>query len=68
MFGLLRSNSDRLIIDRGCVPCPIRGDVDSDLCLACRWLVEIDEQGAVPFVRCKPRRLPAANDRFVGPA
>ena len=68
MFGLFRSRSDRLIIDRGWVPCPIRGDVESDVCRACRWLVEIDEKGAIPSVRCQPRRpLPANWRPVVGP-
>jgi len=65
VFGLFRSRFDRLVIDRGRVPCPIRGDVESDVCLTCRRLVALDEQGAIPFVRCRPARPPTANDRLV---
>ena len=66
MFGMFRSKSDQRVVDGGCVPCPRRGtDVEMDVCIACRWLVEIDDKSAVPVVRCAPRRLLPADWRPV---
>lgn len=58
MLSLFRSWSDRRLIDRGRVACPIRGsDAEIDVCAGCRWMLEIDENAALPFVRCAPRRV-----------
>lgn len=52
---MFRSKAARLFIDRGTVRCPARAaDVEVDVCLTCQWLVEIDEDGPTPFVRCQP--------------
>jgi hypothetical protein len=55
MFGMFGSKVGRLFIDRGAVRCPARAaDVEVDTCLSCQWLLEIDEDGATPFLRCQP--------------
>lgn len=55
MFGTFSSKVGRLFIDRGSVRCPARAaDVEVDVCLTCQWLLEIDEDGTTPFVRCQP--------------
>ena len=55
MFSLFRSPSDQHFIDRGLVSCPVRaGDVEIDVCAGCRWLLEVDENARLPFVRCRP--------------
>lgn len=55
MFGMFSSRAGRLFIDRGTVRCPVRAaDVEVDVCLTCRWLLEIDEDGSTPYVRCQP--------------
>ena len=65
MFSFFRSQSDRSFIDRGWVPCPLRGgDVELDVCTGCRWLREMDVKSKLPFVRCRPeivRRLPVGS-------
>ena len=53
--GLFRSRPEKHLIDRGRVFCPRRsGDVDADLCAGCRWVVEVREDGAPPYVTCQP--------------
>ena len=55
MFGMFSSKAGRVFIDRGSVRCPARAaDVEVDVCLTCQWLLEIDEDGPTPFVRCQP--------------
>jgi hypothetical protein len=55
MFGMFSAKTARQFIDRGTVRCPARAaDVEVDVCLTCQWLVEIDEEGSTPFVRCRP--------------
>ena len=44
----------RLIIDRGRVNCPIRGDVDVDVCAACPNLRAIQEGTDRQVLRCSP--------------
>jgi len=55
MFGMFSPKGGRLFIDRGTVRCPVRAaDVEVGVCLTCRWLLEIDEDGSTPYVRCQP--------------
>jgi hypothetical protein len=55
MFGMFHSREARLFIDRGRVHCPVyAGDVEVDACLECRWLLEVEQDGPTPFVRCQP--------------
>ena len=55
MFRLFPTPLDRRFIDRGRVPCPVRTqDVEIDACARCRWLLEVDENVRLPFVRCRP--------------
>ena len=55
MFGMSSSKRGRLFIERGSVRCPVRAaHVEVDACLTCQWLLEIDEDGPTPFVRCQP--------------
>ena len=68
MFSLFRSASDQRFIDHGLVSCPVRGgDVEIDVCAGCRWLLEVDENARLPFVRCRPeefwRRVRDSNPR-----
>ena len=50
-----RSAPQKHFIDRGRVFCTLRGrDVDADLCAGCRWVVELRENGAPPYVTCRP--------------
>lgn len=54
MFNFLRTPTDRLIIDNGRVFCPIRHqDTDIDLCAGCPRVRQIEENGNLPFVRCR---------------
>jgi len=55
MIKLFTLFNPRHYIDRGRVNCPLRGgDVETDACAGCRWLEEIQEEGKLPFVRCRP--------------
>ena len=58
MFEIFQSGFDKHLIDQGRVSCPIRGrDIEFDLCIGCRSLLEIDETADLPFVRCRPQSV-----------
>ena len=55
MWAFLAKTPERHFIDHGRVACPLRGrDVEADLCVGCRWIVEVREDGAPPYIRCQP--------------
>ena len=55
MFNFLRSRTDQQYIDGGRVYCPSRScDVEIDVCAGCRWMLDIDSDARLPFVRCEP--------------
>ena len=55
MFNFLRSRIDQQYIDGGRVYCPSRScDVEVDVCAGCRWMLDIDSDARLPFVRCEP--------------
>jgi hypothetical protein len=59
MFSLFGTPFDEHFISGGCVGCPERGcDVETDVCAGCRWLVEMDPDAKLPFVRCRPKPRP----------
>jgi len=55
MWTFFRKAPQKHIIDRGRVFCQLRGrDVEADLCAGCRWIVEVREDGAPPYLTCQP--------------
>ncbi len=55
MFSLFPRPLDQHFIDNGRVGCPVREcDVESDSCVVCTRMIEIDEKAKMPFVRCRP--------------
>jgi len=64
MFGLFRRPLDRRYVDAGRVCCPLRErDVEVDQCAACRWALEVNQESGIPFVRCRPERVPPGSAR-----
>lgn len=48
-----RSRSAVLFVDGGTVACPVQGDVDLEVCLACAKLTAVDGQ-APTRIECRP--------------
>jgi hypothetical protein len=47
--------ADERYVHLGRLNCPrAGGDVDIDVCYGCRFMQEMREHGAMPFVRCAP--------------
>lgn len=55
---------DVLLVSRGRVACPRRGDTDIEACFVCGWMVEPRLDDAQPSLRCVADRGPAMLDRM----
>lgn len=54
MFEPLHSDGGQRCIDDGRVLCLLRNtDVDLNICAGCRWVIQIDDKGFPPMVRCR---------------
>lgn len=47
-----------LLVERGRVMCPIRGDLDVERCFGCRWLRLTKLEDGQPEITCQAMRPP----------
>ena len=66
MLSLFRPKLLNLLIDRGRVACPQRGDIDIDVCAGCESLVRFDDKASPPVICCRgePPRLEVLEARI----
>lgn len=57
MFRLMRAREEHRFIDGGRVACPLRErDVDSESCLRCGYVRDLEPDAPMPQVSCRPPR------------